>query len=150
MGFWIRLAAWSIDAMPLVLLGFGLPDAAAFVVFLAWLSYRVAFTIARGQTLGKMVCRLQVVNANGEKPTVAQALARELLSPLSFYLVNLWVAADPNNRGWHDHLSRTYVIRQQALGLEGEVFRAALEEEVARRGRSTQAKVYRARDREKP
>ncbi|MDE2781296.1 MAG: RDD family protein [Chloroflexota bacterium] len=133
MGFWIRMAAWTIDAIPLLLLGFPLPEAATFVVFLGWISYRVVFTAARGQTVGKMVCKLQVVNISGEKPTLTQAIGRELLSPFSIYLVNLWVAADPNKRGWHDHLCGTYVVRLQASGMPEEALKTAIEGEVARR-----------------
>jgi len=76
-------------------------------------------TALRGQTLGKMLLRIQVVDAGGNVPPWPRAVARELLRgvislalfPLG--LLYLWVALDTRKRGLHDYLGGSYVVRKQ-------------------------------------
>ena len=79
----------------------------------------VIFTVWRGQTVGKMLLKIQVVDATGNVPKWHYALLRELLRgvillalfPLG--LLYIWVAYDPRKRGPHDFLSGSYVVRKQ-------------------------------------
>ncbi len=77
------------------------------------LAYQVLMT-ARGQTLGKKVFGLKVVRADGSAPGFGTALLRQtvgyFVSNLVFGLGFLWVAFEPNNRGWHDLIAGTYVV----------------------------------------
>ena len=79
----------------------------------------VIFTLWRGQTLGKMLMKIQVVDASGNIPPRRSALMRELirgvilmaLFPLG--LMYIWIAFDSRKRGPHDHLSGSFVVRKQ-------------------------------------
>ena len=82
-------------------------------------AHAVLLTGLRGQTLGKMLLRIQVVDVNGNIPAWRWVLTRELirgvvllaLFPLG--LIYLRVAFDPRFRGWHDQLGRCYVVRKR-------------------------------------
>ena len=79
--------------------------------------YHVAFISAKGQTIGKMIFGIQVVNSQGNIPAIGSVLLREVvgkfLSAIALGLGYLWVAWDKNKRGWHDHIGGTYVVRKQ-------------------------------------
>ncbi len=125
MGFWIRVPAALIDFILLVIVNslvggaLGLGDNLAFgiVTLLITWTYHVAFITARGQTLGKMALGIQVVNAQGNTPSIGQALLREtigkFLSGIALGLGYLWVGWDKEKRGWHDHIGGAYVVRKQ-------------------------------------
>jgi uncharacterized RDD family membrane protein YckC len=125
MGFWIRFVAAIIDA---VILGavsaiLALPaflDIPLFAplrffwLLLSWL-YFWLFTGLKGQTPGKMVVGIKVVNARGEIPGLGIAAVREILgkfiSGAVFCLGYLWIAIDQEKRGWHDSIASTHVIK---------------------------------------
>ena len=72
-----------------------------------------------GATPGKFLLGLRVVDArSGETPDLRHATLRALgfvLSWLPMYLGFLWSLFDPEQRGWHDHLGGTRVIREPGL-----------------------------------
>ena len=147
MGFWIRVAAYVVDwiliyaASALIAALIGIPliagdadttgtDDIAVILenfnysFLllfcgVFTVYGTLMTALRGQTLGKMLLRIQVVDAGGNVPPWPRAVARELLRgvislalfPLG--LLYLWVALDTRKRGLHDYLGGSYVVRKQ-------------------------------------
>ena len=146
MGFWIRLAAFVVDwiivyvaaALTAAVIGISLTsgdlDPAAmddisiaienfnysYLLLFCGMSavYGVLTTALRGQTLGKMLLRIQVVDANGNIPPWHRILLRELargvvllaLFPLG--LLYVWIALDARKRGPHDYLGGSYVIRK--------------------------------------
>lgn len=122
MGFWIRLAAFLIDAILLtiisVLIQAALGDSFPVSLFNVAinLGYGVVMIAWRGQTVGKMVVGIQVVDANGNIPGIGAVLLREIvgkfLSTIALFLGYLWVAWDKDKRGWHDHIASTYVVRK--------------------------------------
>ena len=66
-----------------------------------------------GQTLGMRAWRLQLCCINGQNPAWSTAVVRftsALLSWLALGLGFLWVALDPQNRAWHDRLSKSIVV----------------------------------------
>ena len=79
----------------------------------------VILTIWRGQTVGKMVLKIQVVDANGNLPPWHKSLIRELLrgvillALLPLGLLYFWVLFDPRKRGPHDLVSGSFVVRKQ-------------------------------------
>jgi uncharacterized RDD family membrane protein YckC/RNA polymerase subunit RPABC4/transcription elongation factor Spt4 len=119
MGFWIRLAAAVIDGVLTGIIG-GIIGALTDVVALGSvfsLLYYVLFTGLKGQTPGKMALRIQVVNQQGKIPGIDRAAFREIIGKLVSTVVILlgffWIGWDRHKRGWHDHISGTYVVRKQ-------------------------------------
>jgi len=132
-GFWIRVGAALIDTillmailLPLVsfiygesywqsdslvmgigdfLLNYILP---AIVVVIFWL-YKSA-------TPGKMVLKLQIVDAKtGGKPTVGQCIIRYLgyyVASIPLLIGIIWVAFDSRKQGWHDKMAGTVVVKK--------------------------------------
>ena len=146
MGFWIRFAAYVADwilayvaaALVAAVIGISLtsgdvdPQAMEdvtiaienfnygflFLFCAIWTIYSVLMTAFKGQTLGKMLLRIQVVDQHGNVPPWHKSVARELLRgvillalfPLG--LLYVWVAMDSRKRGPHDYLTGCYVVRR--------------------------------------
>ena len=95
---------------------FGATDALILVWFLWNLTYLVGTT---GQSWGRRVAGLKVVDAEGEPVGFWRALGRNLFAFLiSGPLLNLgffWVIWDPQKQAWHDKVFRTYVVRRVVL-----------------------------------
>lgn len=78
-------------------------------------AYRIYFTGKYSATPGKLVCRLRVVQADGNKMTWGLATARhfaEYLSYLTCLIGYLIAAFDPQRRTIHDWVCGTRVVRQ--------------------------------------
>ena len=123
MGFWIRLGALVIDTILLsivnLIIQFAIGNSGFVTLFgvVINLGYAVIMIAWRGQTVGKMVVGIQVVDSQGNIPGIGAVLLREVvgkfLSLVAIGLGYLWVAWDKEKRGWHDHLAGTYVVRKQ-------------------------------------
>ena len=123
MGFWIRLAALFIDVILLMVVSLLIRLALGESTFVSLLNlvinigYAVILTAWRGQTVGKMILGIQVVDGQGNIPGIGAVLLREVvgkfLSSIALGLGYLWVAWDREKRGWHDHIAGTYVVRKQ-------------------------------------
>ena len=77
------------------------------------LLYSIIFTATIGQTPGKRVMGLRVIDAYGETPSVVRALARALGQAVSvavFSLGWLWIAFSREKQGLHDLIAGTYVV----------------------------------------
>ena len=118
-GFMTRLAAAIIDVVaPMLASGIivAFIDIPGIFPFL-FVSYHTIFTYKLGQTPGKMMLGLQVVDANDHQPTLKQILLREVLGKIIVFLIMfvgfLWVLWDPKKRGWHDYIGGTYVIKRE-------------------------------------
>ncbi|MGL6315974.1 RDD family protein [Vibrio sp. WXL103] len=81
-----------------------------FALYLAtvWVGFFSFFWIKAGQTLGMRAWRLQLVNHDGGKITLTQALIR--IATSAFGLANLTVPLDPQKRGFHDMWAKTKVV----------------------------------------
>ena len=146
MGFWIRFAAFVADwiiayvvaALVAAVIGISLtsgdvdPEALAdisiaienfnysFLFLFSGISalYCATMTALTGQTLGKMLLRIQVVDSEGNVPPWHKSVARELLRGIFLLalfplgLLYVWVALDARKRGPHDHLFGCYVVRK--------------------------------------
>ena len=145
MGFWIRAAAFVADRIityviaALIAAVIGISRTAGdaepvpadqisvsfdtinfnFLLLLWGVSvvYSVLLTGLWGQTLGKMLLRIQVVDANGNTPPWHRVVARELVgrfvSEVALWLGYAWIGFDRRNRGWHDYLGGSYVVRKR-------------------------------------
>lgn len=139
MGFWIRFRAAIIDTIVIFLLftllyrflpryipndmlrGAGTLSywwPYSFLVILQFLLpflYYWLFTGLKGQTLGKMVVGIKVVNEQGNKPGLGIAALREVLgkfiSAIFLYVGFLWIAWDREKQGWHDRIASTHVVK---------------------------------------
>jgi uncharacterized RDD family membrane protein YckC len=75
--------------------------------------YFFIFHWLRGQTPGKRLCGLRVIDAWGERPTAARALLRTAAVVPSVALFSLglvWIGFDREKRGLHDWIAGTYVV----------------------------------------
>jgi uncharacterized RDD family membrane protein YckC len=84
------------------------------IVFVVSAVYHSIFeaTPMRG-SIGKRICKLAVVDADGRRLSILKALVRnfsKLLSSIVFgigYLTILW---DDHRQAWHDKIAKTYII----------------------------------------
>ena len=84
------------------------------VILLVNMLYFTWFHGVAGQTPGKMILGLKVVQTTGEKMTPAIAFLRwvgYIVSGLFLYLGFIWIAFDGKKRGWHDKIAGTVVIQ---------------------------------------
>ena len=75
--------------------------------------YFTYFHGTTGQTPGKMIFGLQVVQSTGEEMTLGIGFLRwtgYFVSAI-FYLGFFWIAVDSKKQGWHDKIAGTVVIR---------------------------------------
>ncbi|MBI2028114.1 MAG: RDD family protein [Candidatus Levybacteria bacterium] len=79
------------------------------------IGYWVFYQASQGQTIGKKVMRIKVVDASGNKPTVMTFFLREIIGKLVSaiilfigYLMILW---DAKKQGLHDKIAGTVVVR---------------------------------------
>ncbi|MAG35741.1 MAG: hypothetical protein CL878_05790 [Dehalococcoidia bacterium] len=117
-GFWRRCGAWLIDGVILIIglaLTFYLPGPGRLPVFVLPWVYHWLFTGIKGQTPGKMLLGIKVVDRRGNPPSLGAAALREIvgkiLSSIVLYLGFLWVLWDRQQQGWHDQLAGTYVVQ---------------------------------------
>ncbi len=132
-GFWIRFAAKFIDNLLVevvaMAVGFILGLAAAGVspqvfvgvqllIIMIGLGLRAGYTIIMigkyGATLGKMACKLKVVNADGSHVSYGKATGRffaEILSGCPTLLIGYIIAgSDEERRALHDRICGTRVV----------------------------------------
>lgn len=139
-GFWKRSFAFLVDKMILlficlIFLLVGLSAMSAgfnnlepdliierfFIIYylmthLLGMLYFTYFHGTIGQTPGKMLFGLQVIQASGEKVTPGIAFLRwvgYIFSGLIFHLGFLWIAFDRKKQGWHDKIAGTLVVYKQ-------------------------------------
>jgi uncharacterized RDD family membrane protein YckC len=76
--------------------------------------YFVYFYGSIGQTPGKKLLDLKVIDESGEPVGFATAFLRTvgyLLSSTFFFIGFIWVIFDSKKQGWHDKIAGTYVVR---------------------------------------
>lgn len=121
-GFWLRVAAWLIDIIITSVVHFLVSvTPVGFVALLfpeIYAVYGVLFIGLKGQTPGKRVLGIMVVNADGNVPGIGRAILREIIgkfvSAIALSLGYIWIGIDARKRGWHDYIGGTYVIRKPA------------------------------------
>lgn len=76
--------------------------------------YFFLFTAFRGQTFGKHLMRVAVIDAYGQRPSIMRSLIRTVAYLPSLVLLALgflWIGFDREKRGLHDWLADTYVVK---------------------------------------
>jgi uncharacterized RDD family membrane protein YckC len=91
-------------------IGFRLALAAAMII------YNAGFEATKMQgSIGKTICKLKVVNAEGQRISFSNALGRnaaKIISSLVCGMGFLNILWDSKRQGWHDQMAKTYVIRR--------------------------------------
>lgn len=137
-GFTPRLIAFTIDGSIALVLAFvltaviqaligqpfsyGKNSPFRLIITLISIVYNIMFITLYGQTLGKRLFHLKVVNTSYQKLSFLQVLKREVLgkfiSSLLFSLGYIWAAIDDKKQAWHDKIAKTYVIDTQPITYE--------------------------------
>jgi uncharacterized RDD family membrane protein YckC len=87
-------------------------------VFLLMIYYNL-FEVFFSTTIGKLITHTIVVDENGEKPTSHAILLRTICRLIPFDALSyLGTPA----RGWHDSMSKTYVVKKRELVNQKELF----------------------------
>lgn len=94
------------------------------IISLLWFGYFVYFESTRGMTLGKQLLNLRVITANGAPPSTEVAAKRNVwmlfgLVPwvgglaefVAVIVIIATISSDAHNRGYHDNLAGTAVMR---------------------------------------
>ncbi len=138
-GFWIRLCAKFIDGLivgiPIgILVAIGVAASGGFkrsgpesfgllllvngvaqlVAMVLSVSYNAVLVGLWGTTLGKKVCGLKVIKADGTKPSFGRACGRagaEIISGMVCYIGYLIAGFDAEKRTLHDHMCDTRVVK---------------------------------------
>jgi uncharacterized RDD family membrane protein YckC len=83
------------------------------------LIYYNVFEIFFGTTIGKLFTKTVVVDVYGEKPTANAILIRSLCRLIPFEVFSFFGTPCI---GWHDSLSKTYVVNKEDLRISKELF----------------------------
>ncbi|NLC70033.1 MAG: RDD family protein [Desulfuromonadaceae bacterium] len=85
-----------------------------FLFFFVCFGYFTFFHFFSGQTPGKMLCGLRVVDEHGKSLDLGQAFLRSAAGLLSLLMLGAgyWIIFfDPQGKSWNDRLAGTQVIR---------------------------------------
>jgi uncharacterized RDD family membrane protein YckC len=117
-GFWIRFAAYIIDAIILFVVGIVLAIAVGgtpvVLQFAVGLVYTIGFWIAQGATPGKMAVGIKITTVDGDDIDFGRALLRYvgyIASAIILLIGYLMIAFTREKRGLHDYIAGTVVIR---------------------------------------
>jgi uncharacterized RDD family membrane protein YckC len=130
-GFWIRVAAYIIDAILLTvacgiadrLLGIDIfasdwehfdPLANLVSLVIGWLYFALLESSERGATVGKMAMGLRVVTSDGQRLSFMNATGRyfaKILSAIILCIGFIMIAFTDRKRGLHDMIAGTLVIK---------------------------------------
>ena len=92
----------------------------AFVSVIILIYYNI-FEIFFSVTIGKLITNTLVVDRNGNKPTTDEILLRSICRLIPFEILSFLGAP---RKGWHDAISKTYVVKRQILELRQRQFNA--------------------------
>lgn len=127
-GFWLRLVAFVIDYVVIVVASkilFGdrivtISDGSVNAQFdgifiLIPLLYVILFWKFFGATPGKMLLKMQIVSDDNKDLSWKNVLMRAfgyLVSGIVILIGFFWIGFDKNKQGWHDKIAKTLVIKK--------------------------------------
>ena len=88
-------------------------------IALTWLSLLIYYSFMEGAfgfSIGKLITNTRVVDQFGRPLGFGRALQRSLCRLIPFDAFSLLMSEDSVRRGWHDSLSKTYVIDRPRNG----------------------------------
>lgn len=124
-GFWIRFVAAILDGLVLqaltLILNFlfagdwrDVPFWLELVETLIGFAYYIILTARGGQTLGKMICGIQVIRQSGEPLSYGRAFLREIIgkfiSGIILLIGYIMAGLNKEKKALHDMLADTYVV----------------------------------------
>lgn len=83
----------------------------AFVTVIILIYYNI-FEIFFSVTIGKLITNTVVVDRNGNRPTSDEILIRSICRLIPFEILSFLGAP---GKGWHDAISKTYVVKRRIL-----------------------------------
>jgi len=89
--------------------------ALAAVPLLLWAAYQYLMVVYGGRTAGMRIARIRLSSFEGAFPGKRQRRNRVLglyFSAASLMMGLLWTVVDVNTLGWHDRISKTYLIAE--------------------------------------
>jgi len=133
-GFFRRIIASAIDFILIALIWFSVglginflprygvntitfiaPDVSKiFIVFLVFIIYFTLLEATLGWTLGKLIFQEEVVTLRGRRPSLLQALIRNIFKPLDMLLLLAPLLMSPKTQTLGDRYARTLVINRDA------------------------------------
>lgn len=134
-GFWVRFIAYSLDLLLLSAFATGLisyintffnqlilNSLGVSIVSIGIIAslYFVLMTGIIGQTLGKIIMGIKVIDLEGKKPDWLTVFFREAIGRLisqlgGLHLGYIWIAFQGQKQGWHDKFADTYVVYEEDL-----------------------------------
>ncbi len=133
-GFWIRFWAYVIDMivvgslyrifvypilrwLDISIVETSMLSTVAISTAVVMYAYFIIMTKLLGQTLGKMVFGLKVIDENKEKLSWDTVIFRELIgkfiSKTAFFLGFITIGFSRKKKGWHDYFGDTLVIQER-------------------------------------
>jgi uncharacterized RDD family membrane protein YckC len=118
-GFWIRVLAYLIDGLillvPASLLRYQLGNGGALLALVVdWIYFAGLESSSSRATLGKMIVGVAVSDQNGNQISFGRATGRyfaKIISAITFGIGYLMVAWTDRKRGLHDMIAGTVVVR---------------------------------------
>jgi len=83
-----------------------------YMVYVIIVCYYVAIEGLTGRSIGKLITGTKVVTENGSKPSFMNFVGRNLCRLIPFDGLSFLMK---NNRGWHDSISKTWVVKSSYL-----------------------------------
>jgi uncharacterized RDD family membrane protein YckC len=84
------------------------------IAFLVWMMYCTVMEASKKQgTIGKQIMGIKVVNRLGNPLNLQQSIARNFAKIISYEVICLgfiWILIDKMRQGWHDKMTKTYVV----------------------------------------
>lgn len=95
------------------------------ISFLVWMAYCIIMeSSVRQATFGKSAMGIKVVDASGNRLTFGKSFIRNITKILSlavFAVGFIWILFDKKKQGWHDKLSKTYVVDNELKAHRGSI-----------------------------
>lgn len=122
-GFWRRLVAAILDALIVgaveIVLGIILKGLGATILnvlsLIVTVGYVVFYQSYTGQTIGKKVMGIKVVDAQGNKPSAVTFFLRDIIGKMVSWIILgigfLMIVWDSKKQGLHDKIASTYVVK---------------------------------------
>jgi uncharacterized RDD family membrane protein YckC len=108
---WMIVGRWMNDGAPVLPFG----PTVWLIIILLWIMNFLMLPLLRGQTLGKMLTGLTILNMDGTSVHLARLMMRNvlgyLITALTLGLGFVFSAVSPAGRTLHDILSGTVVVR---------------------------------------
>lgn len=108
---WMITGRWINDGTPVVPFGPGV----WFIVIVLWIINFLLLPLLRGQTLGKMLTGITILNMDGTNVRLGRILLRNtlgyIITALTLGLGFMFSAVSSTGRSLHDYLSGTVVVR---------------------------------------